>query len=123
MVLELRTGSHETRHDREQQGGLTLEQFSNALRREPFKLDRASMSDEQVAALFASLDTAKSGVVALPKLGSLAGSATRRPLGAPCSGGLTSLIVFATLDVDMGDLFPHPHARPAVLQLDSTMPS
>ena len=70
------------RHDREQQGGLTLEQFSNALRREPFKLDRASMSDEQVAALFASLDTAKSGVVALPKLGSLAGSATRKPLGA-----------------------------------------
>ena len=73
------------RHDKEGKEGLSLEQFSTAIRRDG-KLGRSKMSEKEVSQLFASLDTEKQGVVKLEKLSSLAGGA-RKPLGEVTGNG------------------------------------
>ena len=77
------------RHDKEGKEGLSLEQFSAAIRRDG-KLDRSKLSEKEVSQLFASLDTEKQGVVKLDKLSSLTGSRqqpARKPLGeVPVNG-------------------------------------
>ena len=77
------------RHDKEGKQGLSLEQFSAAIRRDG-KLGRSKMTEKEVSMLFASLDTEKAGVVRIEKLSSLAdgtGTAQRQPLGAVAGNG------------------------------------
>ena len=77
------------RHDKEGKEGLSLEQFSAAIRRDG-KLDRSKLSEKEVSQLFASLDTEKQGVVKLDKLTALTGSrqqAARKPLGEVAGNG------------------------------------
>lgn len=75
------------RHDKEGKEGLSLEQFSAAIRRDG-KLGHSKITEQEVSQLFASLDTEKVGIVKLDKLSSLAGSGpARKPLGEVTGNG------------------------------------
>ena len=75
------------RHDKEGKEGLSLEQFSAAIRRDG-KLGRSKLSEKEVSQLFASLDTENAGVVKIEKLSSLVGRVpTRQPLGEVAGNG------------------------------------